>query len=208
MTTNLSTPLPQWAVGALALAVGVALGLLIALGWRWYQRRRRERALHATVTAIAVDHLKDVLVPDGNGGFVHIDYVLLTIRGLVVLDIRDVRGNVFGSDQMNAWTVMARGRRFTFPNPQPALYDRIAAVRQYAGAQVPVDGRIVFLRRATFPKGLPRFTIGIDSLSSEFPLPDRDSAERSVAALRDGWDKLRSEAAPSPLVNARDVVDG
>lgn len=202
----MTATLPQWAVAALALVAGVAIGLGIALLWRWYQRRRRQRVLHVTVTSIAVDHLKNVLLPDGNGNFVHVDYVLLTTRGLVVLDIRDVRGNVFGSDQMNDWTVMARGRRHTFPNPQAALYDRIAAVRQYAGAQAPVEGRIVFLRRATFPKGLPRFTIGIDSLASEFPLPDRDSAERSVAALRDGWDRLRTQSAPSPLANARDVV--
>lgn len=200
--------LPSWVVGGLALAAGVLIGLGVAAGWRWYMRRRRERALHAMVTSIAIEHLKDVLVPDGNGGNVHLDYVLLTTRGLVVLDIRDVRGNVFGSDQMNDWTVMARGRRFTFQNPQSALYDRIAAVRQHAGPQSAVEGRIVFLRRAAFPKGLPRYTVGIDSLISDFPLPDRDSAERSVANLRDGWERLRAAVTPSPLVNARDVVDG
>ena len=202
------TTLPSWVFAAALLAAGVLIGLGIAAGWRWYMRRRRERALHAMVTSIAIEHLKDVLVPDGNGGNVHLDYVLLTTRGLVVLDIRDVRGNVFGSDQMNEWTVMARGRRITFPNPQSALYDRIAAVRQYVGPQAAVEGRIVFLRRAAFPKGLPRYTVGIDSLISDFPLPDRESAERSVASLREGWAKLRGEVTPSPLVNARDVVDG
>jgi hypothetical protein len=199
--------LPPWLSAVGAVAVGIAIGLALAVGWRWYLRRRRARALHDTVTSIAVEHLRDVLVPDGNGGVVHLDYILLTTRGLVVLDIRDVRGNVFGSDQMNEWTVMARGRRATFPNPQAALYDRIAAVRQYV-EQANVEGRIVFLRRAVFPKGLPRYTIGIDSLVSEFPLPDRSAAERSVAALRDGWERLRASARPSPLVNARDVVDG
>lgn len=198
---------PPWVTAIAALAVGVAIGLTLASLWRWYQQRRREHALHETVTSIAVDHLRDVLLPDGNGGAVHLDYVLLTTRGLVVLDIRDVRGHVFGSDQMNEWTVMARGRRSTFPNPQGALYDRIAAVRQYV-EQANVEGRIVFLRRAMFPKGLPRHTVGIDSLVSEFPLPDRESAERSVAPLRDGWERLRSAARPSPLVNARGVRVG
>lgn len=199
--------LPPWLSAAAALGVGIAIGLALAALWRWYLRRRRERALHRTVTSIAVEHLRDVLVPDGNGGVLHLDYVLLTSRGLVVLDIRDVRGNVFGSDQMNEWTVMARGRRATFANPQSALYDRIAAVRQYVD-QANVEGRIVFLRRAVFPKGLPRYTVGIDSLVSEFPLPDRAAAERSVASLRDGWERLRAAVRPSPLVNARDVVDG
>ncbi len=199
--------LPPWLGAVAALAVGIAIGLVLAGAWRWYRRRRRERALHETVTAFAVDHLRDVLVADGNGGFLHLDYVLLTTRGLVVLDIRDVRGNVFGSEQMNEWTVMARGRRATFPNPLAALYDRIAAVRQHVG-QVNVEGRIVFLRRAVFPKGLPRHTVGIDSLASEFPLLERDAAERSVAPLRDGWQRLRAAVQPSPMVRARDFFDG
>lgn len=199
--------LPPWISAVAVLAIGIAIGLLLAAAWRWYMRRRRERALHETVTSIAVDHLRDVLVPDGNGGVLHLDYVLLTTRGLVVLDIRDVRGNVFGSDQMNEWTVMASGRRATFPNPQAALYDRIAAVRQYV-EQANVEGRIVFLRGAAFPKGLPRYTVGIDSLVSEFPLPDRAIAEHSVAALREGWDRLRAAVRPSPLGDVRDAIDG
>jgi hypothetical protein len=50
-------------------------------------------------------------------------------------------------------------------------------------------------------------SVSIRSAAS-IPLQDRDSAERSVASLRDGWARLRAESAPSPLVNARDVVDG
>lgn len=199
--------LPPIALAAVVLVLGIAIGLGLAALWRWYLQRRRQRALHETVTSIALEHLKDVLVPDAGGGVVHVDYVLLTIRGLVVLDIRDVRGNVFGSDQMSEWTVMGRSRRTTFTNPQSALYDRIASVRQFAG-QVPVDGRIVFMRRAAFPKGLPRFTVGIDSLISEFPLGDRDAAERAAAAYRPAWEALKEQARPSPLVNPKSVVDG
>jgi hypothetical protein len=202
-----SATLPPIALAALVVVLGIAIGLGLAALWRWYLHRRRQRALHDTVTSIALEHLKDVLVPDAGGGVVHLDYVLLTIRGLVVLDIRDVRGNVFGSDQMSEWTVMGRSRRNTFTNPQSALYDRIAAVRQFAGP-VPVDGRIVFMRRAAFPKGLPRFTVGIDSLISEFPLGDRDAAERAAAAYRPAWEAVSEQARPSPLVNPKSVVDG
>ena len=38
-------------------------------------------------------------------------------------------GAVFGGDQMIEWTVIGKKRRFTFANPQHALYDRMAAVR-------------------------------------------------------------------------------
>ena len=54
---------------------------------------------------------------------------------------------------MAEWTVMDGAQRFTFTNPQSALYDRIAAVKAVAG-DVPVEGRVVFTRRGKFPKGI------------------------------------------------------
>ena len=90
------------------------------------------------------------------------------MRGVVVIDLRDVQGNIFGGDQMAEWTVMDGPRRFTFTNPQSALYDRIAAVKAVAG-DVPVEGRIVFTRRGKFPKGLPKWTLMVDALRAEFP---------------------------------------
>src|SRR2546430_17591500 len=116
-----------------------------------------------------------MLVPDGMGGGFHVDFLLLTARGILVIDLRDVHGIIFGGDQMAEWTVMDGPRRFTFTNPQSSLYDRIAAVKAVAG-EVPVEGRIVFTRRGKFPKGLPKWTLMEDSLRPEFPSVASDSA--------------------------------
>ena len=78
--------------------------------------------------------------------------MLLTQRGLLVVDLLDHPGAVFGGDQMIEWTVIGKKRRFTFANPQHALYDRMAAVRQLTG-DVPVDGRVLFTLRSDFPEG-------------------------------------------------------
>jgi hypothetical protein len=185
-------------VAAIAVVSGIGIGLLIAWGWRRYRLRRQRLALVARITSVSVDHVRDVLVPDGNGGVLHLDFVLLTPRGILVVDLRDVAGNVFGSDQMSDWTVMDGAQRSTFTNPQSALYDRVAAVRAIAGS-VPVEGRIVFTRRAVFPKGLPRFTLGEDSMLSDYPLGDRDVAERAAGQFRTYWENLKAQLAPSPL---------
>ena len=128
------------------IGCAAALGFGTSWAWRWYRHYRARKALHAAVTSGTADHLIDSLVPDGMGGSFHIDFLLLTLRGVVVIDLRDVKGNIFGGDQMAEWTVMDGPRRFTFTNPQSALYDRIAAVKAVAG-DVPVEGRIVFTRR-------------------------------------------------------------
>ena len=104
----------------------IAIGAFMM--WRWQMGRRIRAARALAVTSCGYDYLRDVLVPDGMGGGFHVDFLLLTSRGVLVVDLRDVQGNIFGGDQMADWTVMDGARRFTFTNPQSSLYDRIAAV--------------------------------------------------------------------------------
>lgn len=186
----------SWLIAGIAVAVGVLLGIAVTLGWRWYRQFRERQRRRRRIEAVAVDHLRDVALPDGSSGFLHVDYLLLTARGLLILDVRDVIGNVFGSDPMVEWTVMQGARRFTFANPQGAMYDRIAALKTLAD-DVPIDGRIVFGPGAVFPKGLPRLTLREESLEAEFPLGERAHAEQLVEAWRGEWDRLRSLLGPS-----------
>jgi len=190
------TPAELELAGMLLLAV-LLLALLIWL-WRWDRRRRQRIARALAVTSCGFDHLRDVLVPDGQGGSLHVDFLLLTVRGVVVIDLRDVAGNIFGGDQMNAWTVMNRSQRYTFVNPQTALYDRIAAVRALA-QELPVEGRIVFTARGRFPKGLPRHTLSLESLSAEFPVSDREAVSELLARWTPLWDGLKGAVTPSGL---------
>ena len=182
------------------IATAAAVGFGISWLWRWYRHYAARKALRAAVTAAGSDHLVDMLVPDGMGGGYHVDFLLLTTRGILVVDLRDVQGNIFGGDQMADWTVMDGPRRFTFTNPQSSLYDRIAAVKALAG-EVPVEGRIVFTRKGKFPKGLPKWTLMVDSLRAEFPSVEFDSG----AATRYGepWQRLKGGVKPSYMAHMR-----
>ena len=184
------------------IAAAAVLGFLAFWAWSWYSRYRARKALQVAVTSGAADHLIDSLVPDGMGGSFHVDFLLLTLRGVVVIDLRNVKGNIFGGDQMAEWTVMDGARRFTFVNPQSALYDRIAAVKAIAG-DIPVEGRIVFTRRGRFPKGLPKWTLMLDALRAEFPAADFESPAETVARFRDSWQSLRDAVKPSSMGQPR-----
>ena len=91
-------------------------------------------------------------------------------------------------------------RRFTFTNPQSSLYDRIAAVKAVAG-EVPVEGRIVFTRRGKFPKGLPKWTLMVDSLRAEFPSVEYDSG--ALTRYHEPWTKLKGSVKPSYMAHMR-----
>jgi hypothetical protein len=166
--------------------------------WRWEHGRRMREARALAVTSCGFEFLRDVLVPDGQDTPLHVDFLLLTARGVVVIDLRDIAGNIFGGDQMTSWTVMHRAQRHTFVNPQTALYDRIAAVRALA-QDLPVEGRIVFTGRGKFPKGLPRHVLMLESLPSEFPSSDRDAMGALLERWRPAWEAIKKAARPSAL---------
>lgn len=196
-----SLPPITWLIVAGAVVVVWGLVWLV----RWYRRWRARKALVAAVTAGALEFVADVLVPDGMGGGFHVDFLLLTPRGAVVVDLRDVSGNVFGGDQMDEWTVMDGAHRFTFVNPQAALYDRVAAVKALAG-ELPVEGRVVFTRRARFPKGLPKWTVMLDALVTEFPPAEPSQVEGVTERFGGDWSSVKSAAVPSSLAQARRIA--
>jgi len=190
-----------WA--SMAAAVVLIAGLLLL--WRWYRRRRAAALRLALVTGGAFEYQRDVLVPDGQGAALHIDFLLLTARGCIVIDMRDIAGNIFGGDQMTEWTVMHRDQRYTFANPQTGLYDRIAAVRALI-AELPVEGRVVFAPRGRFPKGLPRYTLMLASLGSEFPPAERAQSGSVPEAWRADWARIVAACKPSSLVAPKAAI--
>ena len=183
----------------------VVAGLVAVLGGRAYVMRRRDARRVARVTAGSADYLRNVLVPDGNGGDYHLDFVLLTSRGVIIIDMRDIAGNVFGGDQMTAWTLIEGARRTTFANPQSGLYDRIASLKAIA-QDTPIEGRVVFTRRAKFPKGLPRFTVMLDSVAAEFPKLGAAELEIAVSKYRPGWARIKETVKPSPHFRSSPVA--
>jgi hypothetical protein len=189
-------------VGIVSALVVIALLLVV---WRWYRQRRATAMRLAMVTGGAFEYLQNVLVPDGQGTMLHMDFLLLTARGCIVIDMRDIAGNIFGGDQMNEWTVMHREQRYTFSNPQTGLYDRIAAVRALI-SEMPVEGRVVFASRGRFPKGLPRYTLMLSSMANEFPPAERAQAGSVPEVWRGDWSRLVAASKPSSLVAPKAAI--
>ena len=170
-----------------------AIAVLLLI-WLVYKRFfARGSSLENALAAIGFDHVEELVIPSADEGEIQVDKLILTSKGLLILEIKDVQGTVFGSDKMQDWTVIAADRRYTFPNPQPALYDRIAAVRQIV-RQVPVAGRVVFLDGADFTKGVPSMVCNLEELVAEFGEPDKAAAKFKIEAFTPHWELIRKAA--------------
>jgi len=184
MTQLLESASATWMLGAIVLLLSA---------WLVYRRIVGRDHLRQVLNEIGYDRIDDLIVPDSDDGEIQIDYLLLTSHGLLILHIKDVQGVVFGSDKMQDWTVISENRRYTFSNPQPALYDRVAAVRQIV-RQVPVEGRVLFLDGAEFTKGTPSMVCGLDELLAEFGEKDKAAAQRKIEAFKPHWELIQKKS--------------
>ena len=187
---DLIDTVPSWLPIAVALSI-VAMLLVLLLFMR-RQSGSGPRVVKA-LERISYDRFSNIVIPNGDDGEIHVDLVLLTGHGILVVDLKDVSGVVFGSDRMQDWRVIDDDRRYTFANPQPALYDRIAAVRHIVGT-TPVDGALLFADTARFTKGVPAKVFTLRELLAEYPKADRRRPEPELADYRSGWDQLRDAA--------------
>lgn len=170
----------------------VVLALLVV--WLLYRFiRGRGDALQRALGAISFERIDGLIIPNADEGEIQIDHLLLTSQGILIVDIKDVQGVVFGSDKMQDWAVISDERRYTFSNPQPMLFDRIAAVRQIV-REVPVAGRILFLHGAEFTKGVPGMVCTLEELVDEFGEPDKNAAAYKIESFRPHWDLIRKAA--------------
>jgi hypothetical protein len=190
----LGLPLWLWIVAGLALLGAAGYFILEKI-----RQVRARRAIDNVISSVAYDELRNVLLPTGTGDQIHVNCLLLTQKGLLVIDLFDAHGMIFAGEKMEQWSIFGPKRHFMITNPLPILYDRVAALSQFAGDDVPVEGRIVFSMRGEFPKGRPDTVIRLDELQEQFPAVER-SAGGAAAAFADVWERIRQAAQPNPLV--------
>ena len=195
-TRVLAQDMDQISVISLALAFGV-LVLTALLAWPsillW--RRWREHPSRV-ITRISAHQLSDIVIPDGMDGEIHLDHLLLTVKGLLVLDLRNVNGLVFAGEQMDDWTVLHDNRRFTFRNPLNPLAARVHAVQDLAG-NVPVIGRIVFVGDVQFPAGHIPSVLTLTELEDEYKAIGGEQAGSTIQAFHGSWGKVEQQAHPA-----------
>jgi hypothetical protein len=185
--------IPQYAIAA---GIGALVVVTALAGWLLWRRRRGPEVAKA-LSAVAIERLENVLLPDGMGGHIQVEHLLLTGHGLVVIDAKPFVGTIFASERMADWTVIGKQGRFTFPNPLGTLYDRVAALRQLV-REVPVNGHVLFASAADFTKGRPRDVLSAAELVELYRRPEQADLERLLVAFAPHWERVKSAIEPAP----------
>jgi hypothetical protein len=132
--------------------------------------------------------LRDALIPDDEGGIVAVDYVVLMPGGILLFYLMNMPGNIYGGMRMDQWTQLLGSKSNHFGNPLYALGESVRVVRSLLPG-IKVEGKVVFLPSAQFPKGRPENVCLLNAL------PDEISSlyiPANKIEMNDAWDKLVS----------------
>ena len=187
---TLTTP----AVTGLVLALLLAgfFGYLATRAWRkFYQSPRM------VLARIGQRRLSDLVIPDGMDGEIHVDHLLLTPHGILVLELRNASGALFAGENMDEWRVIDQPRRYSFRNPLPGLEARVHAVETISG-EVPVIGRVAIAGQVKFAGGRPPGVAMLAEVAEEFsPRRSRKEKANIPQDYLQAWERLRQTVKPA-----------
>lgn len=174
----------------LAAAAGLIVAVVAVLIVRRIRRKRR-RGIESALDEIGIDIVRDVVIPDGMDGEIHLEALVLTAKGLLVVDIKDVRGSVFAGDRLDEWKVIDGIQRYSFTNPLNSLADRLAAVRHNAG-DLPCSGVVLFGPNAVIAGTLPPDVCLPNDLAARYPKPGERECRQLGEAYAPHWNRIKN----------------
>jgi hypothetical protein len=124
------------------------------------------RQMAAILKPYILDEIKDIIVPDGIGGLLEIEHLILMKQGLLLIETYPMSGNMFGAETIDQWTQLIDGRSYKFANPLRHIRTSRQALMILA-PNIPIFCRVVFNADSIFPKGKPDEVSVLSSLSDD-----------------------------------------
>lgn len=145
----------------------------------------KERRTNRTVQSLGSQYLKQVILPDGIGGSIFLDYLVLGQDSIVLVILKKFRGTIFCAENIDQWTQLIGNRSYKFPNTLQQLDSDIVSINNLVKG-VKVIGLVVFSSDCDFPKGKPEQVKSISEINKTII----DTQLHSESVLN-AWYKLR-----------------
>lgn len=179
LTVNLSSS---------ALFLIIAIVVLVIILFIYNKRKQSDNHKISTILKpYTREEVKNFIIPDGIGGILEIEHLILLDSGFLLLKTYPMSGNLFGGDDIDKWSQIVAGKSFKFDNPLRHIRTSRQALKALA-PKIPIFCRIVFVDGAIFPKGKPQ------DVSTSISLADDLKSINDEVAITDkaqhSWDRV------------------
>lgn len=172
------------------IVLAVLVGLMLYITWSPLKRFYFNRSIQRLIKRLGHDTLNHIMIMDGADLPLYIEHLILQDDGLLLLNVKPFRGNIFAADSIEKWTQVVRHRSFKFSNPLHELETNLQALRGML-PKVQVHGRVVFTQGAMFPKGKPDSVCEFEELKS---MAGKKPVGEIPDLLRQAWTKVSAAA--------------
>lgn len=113
-----------------------------------------------------INEARKLIIPDGMGGLIEIEHLVLLKQGLLILHRYSLSGHLFGADKIDQWTQLVDGRSYKFANPLIHLL-HVQQSLSLIAPKMPIFTHLVFTGSCNFPKGKPDNVSLINTLETD-----------------------------------------
>lgn len=167
------------------LATLSLLVLCVILYKKWNSTPAHQ--MHVILKPYLRKEIKQIIIPDGIGGLLEIEHLILTDQGLLLIETYPMSGNLFGAETIDLWSQIIDGRSYKFANPLRHIRTSRQAIKALS-PKIPVFCRIIFNANSVFPKGKPDEVSVLNSLADDMAFIKNEPAV--TIASQQAWDKI------------------
>lgn len=171
--------------------IPVAIACLLVILRTPLHNWRQERQIARAIKRLGARTMKNVHLPDGMGGEVIIEYLLLTRDAILIVDVNRFSGLIFGGDNTDQWTQVINKCSYRFPNPGHYLQQQVGAVRIVI-PKARIEGLHLFTHDAEFPRDKPPGVLQIKDVRKR---PRRPKPRDIPKQLRAAWKVLNDHVS-------------
>ena len=82
----------------------------------WFGERKTQFNLWFSLNKELYRRFHDVIIPSSNGT-TQVDHILVSPFGLFIVETKNLKGWIFGSESQSKWTQVVYGKKYSFQNP-------------------------------------------------------------------------------------------
>jgi len=175
------------------VCVGVAVAIMFFLKKSSSQSNACRAVAKKLVSSVADTITAVSLVDEAEGEF-HYDHICLTSTGIVVVDVKDFKGLLFGGANTDQWTQVIGSRSYKFENPLYHNREKVQTIKSLIDDEIPVFGCVVFTNAGSFPKDQPEGVYTHDKFEQEFEYADQSG--NIPPKFEESWQLVKTGVSP------------
>lgn len=154
----------------IAVVILIFFGFYLGSKWGKYEENQGERVVNKLLKKYFSNEtyhlLKNVTLPTADGT-TQIDHVLVSTKGIFVIETKKYSGWIFGDPKLPKWTkTTRRGEKYPFQNPLHQNYKHIKELELYFDflPDNSLKSIVVFVGDAKFKTEMPENVLNLDNL--------------------------------------------